>query len=340
MREKTEQHHPWHKALQTTILAWYKANARSFFWRENNRNNENTIDSNLAQRPDPYIVLVSETMLQQTQTQRVQEKLPPFLEQFPSIEVLSTATNADIIKAWEGMGYNSRALRLRDCAKALMEQYSGIIPSDVQNLRALPGVGPYTASAIAAFAFHQNVAVVDVNIRRVYSRLLQPMPTTTDTLPEAAISTFASEIFPQGRSSEWHQAVMDIGATLCTARAPKCVSCPLQHLCASAGRMTEGIRTKKVEPSHEGIPNRIWRGRVVQILRGLPSEQWISRTELLHQLFSETLFPTSERETWCAELLCGLERDQIIEIQQASPQNRNRTKKAHSVVELRIRLAF
>jgi A/G-specific adenine glycosylase len=297
----------WSSTLQTTILAWYVLHARTFIWREQD-----------AQIPSPYLVLVSETMLQQTQTSRVQEKLPHFLKQFTGIEILAAAANADVIKAWEGMGYNSRALRLRDCAKAVMERHSGIIPSNLQDLLALPGIGPYTASAIAAFAFHSDIAVVDVNIRRVYSRLLQAMPTTTDSLPEAAITTFAREIFPHGKSSVWHQAVMDIGATYCTARAPKCDSCPIQHLCASAGKMSEGVRTKKSEPSHEGIPNRIWRGRVVQILRGIQDEEWLENSHLHNHLFSASLFTTQERELWLYELLRGLERDKIIEIQHTS----------------------
>lgn len=299
----------WDNDLRTTVLAWYSANAREFLWRE-----RQDISRKGNSPPEPYLVLVSETMLQQTQTSRVQEKLPAFLRQFPTLSVLAAASNAEIITAWEGMGYNSRALRLRDCAKAIIERYSGKIPPTIEELRSLPGIGPYTASAIAAFAFHSDVAVVDVNIRRVYSRLLRAMPTTADVLPEAELTAFAERTFPRGQSSAWHQAIMDIGAMFCTARAPKCALCPVRKLCASANNMAEAVRTKKAEPSFDGIPNRIWRGRVVQLLRKVPMNTWSDSTTLYNQLFSASLFTTTEREQWFSRLLQGLERDAIVEI--------------------------
>ncbi len=299
-----------YQRLQREILGWYAHHARTFFWREQD-----------AQLIDPYVVLISEVMLQQTQTSRVQEKLPLFLTEFPNIAALAAADNATIIKAWAGMGYNSRALRLRDCARVIQERHGGIIPTLNDELLALPGIGAYTASAVLAFAFHHDVAVLDVNIRRVYSRLLATMPTTRDLADESSIQAFAEKIYPRGESSRWHQAVMDIGALFCTARAPKCMSCPLHEVCPSAGTMQEVRKVKPPEPSWEGTPNRIWRGCIVQILRGLEGDATISSDEILQQLFAGevgALFENNNAEmtqdAWFLMVLRGLERDGILEI--------------------------
>ena len=290
------------------LLAWYDHHARRFIWREIH-------DSDSP--PDPYVVLVSEVMLQQTQTARVQEKLPLFLQMFPTVQALAAADNATIIKAWEGMGYNSRALRLRDCARAVTERHNGSIPSTHDELLALPGIGAYTASAILAFAYHKDVAVLDVNIRRVYSRLLAPMPTTADVMDEKIVYDFAESIYPRRKASRWHQAVMDIGALFCTARAPKCGVCPLRELCASAETMREQQKEKRPEPSWQGVPNRIWRGRIVQLLRGVDARQSVTVSEIIAQLFSATLFHNEESEQaeWLLKLLRGLERDGMIELE-------------------------
>lgn len=305
------------RSVRHSILHWYKHHARHFFWREQHGKNPTP--------PDAYIVMVSEIMLQQTQTSRVQEKLPLFLATFPTLKALANADNATVIKAWEGMGYNSRALRLRDCAKAIVNNHKSVIPSSVEDLLALPGIGSYTASAIAAFAYHQDVTVLDVNIRRVYSRLLRPMPTTISIAEENEIQQFAERIYPRGNASCWHQAVMDIGALFCTARAPKCSACPLAVLCPSTGNMEEVKKSKRPEPSWNGIPNRIWRGRVVQILRELEDEAGITLAELYERLFqqqnnTEPLFINTDKHNsegaWLLNLVQGLERDEIVEIQQ------------------------
>ncbi len=311
------------------LLAWYDRHARQFIWREHK-------DSDSA--PDPYVVLVSEVMLQQTQTARVQEKLPLFLQLFPSVQVLSAADNATIIKAWEGMGYNSRALRLRDCARVVTERHEGAIPSTRDELLALPGIGAYTASAILAFAYHKDIAVLDVNIRRVYSRLLAPMPTTADVADEKTIHDFAESVYPRGKASRWHQAVMDIGALFCTARAPKCSVCPLRELCASAGTMREKQKEKRPEPSWQGVPNRIWRGRIVQILRGVDAEQSVTVSEITAQLFPTTLFQDEESEQaeWLLKLLNGLERDGMIELECGAERSSQEKHTASGMVSVRL----
>ncbi|MES2766144.1 MAG: A/G-specific adenine glycosylase [Bacteroidota bacterium] len=279
--------------IQTLLLNWYADFQRTFVWRHEN--------------PDPYIVLVSETMLQQTQTSRVEQKLPEFLKSFPTIFDLAKATNAEIIRAWQGMGYNSRALRLRDCGRAVVEIFSGEIPSDETALLKLPGIGDYTARALQAFAFKKNVTIVDVNIRRVYSRLLKIMLTTASVALESDVRKFAGEVYPKGKSSEWHQAVMDLGATICTARAPKCLICPMQNICPSAFQMKEEKVLKRAEPSHRGLPNRIWRGKSVEILRGVKE---ISGEELLSKILKTT--PNAEDSEWFQMIIKALEKDKII----------------------------
>jgi len=142
------------------VLGWYAKHGRRFVWR--------------VPSPDPYVVLVSEIMLQRTQTSRVQQRLPEFLSQFPDFAALAAADNATVIRAWRGMGYNNRALRLRDCARVVVQQFQGSLPDRRTDLGQLPGLGPYTVGAILSFAFHQDTVVLDVNIRRLYSRLFCP----------------------------------------------------------------------------------------------------------------------------------------------------------------------
>jgi A/G-specific adenine glycosylase len=282
--------------VQAMVLGWYAAHARRFVWRVPN--------------PDPYVVLVSETMLQQTQTARIQEKLPLFLRQYPDFSALAATNNATIVRAWQGMGYNNRALRLRDCARAVIERFGGLLPDTADDLRSLPGLGPYTTSAILSFAFHRDVVVLDVNIRRLYSRLFLQLTTTREVMPEPLLVHVAGEVYPRGRSSEWHQACMDIAAQYCTARAPRCLFCPITKACRSAFRMAEATPPRVSEPSHRGKPNRIWRGRIVELLRGLPSDQTIGLAEL-----KSLLFP-AEDETdgpWLERIVAALERDGLVD---------------------------
>jgi len=294
--------------VQAMVLGWYAAHARRFVWRVPN--------------PDPYVVLVSEAMLQQTQTARIQEKLPLFLQQYPDFSALAATDNATIIRSWQGIGYNNRALRLRDCARAVIERFGGVLPDTANDLRSLPGIGPYTVSAILSFAFHRDVVVLDVNIRRLYSRLFLQLATTLEVMPESLLLHVASEVYPRGRSSEWHQACMDIAAQYCTARAPGCLLCPIANACRSAFRLAEAVPPRVSEPSHRGKPNRIWRGRIIELLRGLPSDQTMGLTEL-----RSLLFPTEEEidGPWLERIVAALERDGLIDRDQAANDIRLRS---------------
>lgn len=241
--------------MKRELLRWYRDNPREYPWRSENI--------------DPYIVLVSEFMLQQTQARTITKRLPEFLALYPDVVALAAASNGEILSAWAGLGYNRRALRLRDTAKAIVEEHAGRVPSDPKALAALPGIGPYASAAIACFAYNRREVVIDVNVQRVYSRYAHMQTSLNGVDHIKAVRAFAEHIIPATNASEWHHAVMDLGAHICTARKPLCGSCPLQKSCASADslRMLASTRTsKKAEPLFYGKPKRIWRGRVVQLL--------------------------------------------------------------------------
>lgn len=281
--------------LTQTLLDWYKHNARPFPWR--------------VSRIDPYVVLISETMLQQTQASRVAERLPTFLEVFPSVYHLAQASNGTMLRQWQGMGYNSRALRLRDAAKAIVDLHEGIIPSDPDELRKLPGVGPYTSAAIACFAYNKRVVVLDVNVRRVYSRLVSRQITTLDVEHDDVLHEFALRVIPERRSSQWHHAVMDLGATICTARKPACNACPLSDLCPSAFVMQPGERKKSIEPAFRGEPQRLWRGRIIEALRGIDAGCTTTVRALCTRVLGEH---SSDERDWFEAILQALERAQQV----------------------------
>jgi len=251
---------------------------------------------------------VSETMLQQTQTSRVAEALPRFLHRFPTVHILAEASNAEIVRHWKGMGYNSRALRLRDAARSIVTVHGGTVPASVDVLRSLPGVGPYTAAAVACFAYDRRVVVLDVNIRRVYSRWFRRQRTTADVETDSALTAFTESVIPRRSASEWHHAVMDLGATVCTARDPRCGACPLADLCPSADAMERVSRVRRAEPMFRGEPQRLWRGRFVEDL-GTQHDGMSTR-----KLFAAAAgSPIEKHEVdWYTSVLAALERDGFI----------------------------
>ena len=198
------------------LLAWYDQHARTLPWRGIH---------------DPYRTWVSETMLQQTRVETVLGYYARFLERFPTVADLAAAPEDDVLKMWEGLGYYSRARNLHKGAKQVMAEFGGVIPADVEQLRKISGIGPYTAGAIASIAFDQSVPAVDGNVIRVVSRLRGirenvGIPSVRRTLEGAAAS-----LVPQLRPGDFNQAVMDLGATICTPGTPACEKCPLQGVC-------------------------------------------------------------------------------------------------------------
>jgi A/G-specific adenine glycosylase len=205
MDRRTTPHDPLHRDhatiadLQRRILEWYAVNARDLPWRRTT---------------DPYAILVSEIMLQQTQVQRVIPKFAAFLAVYPRLRDLATAPLDDVLRLWRGLGYNNRARRLRDCAAAAGGGDTAALPRSFEGLRELPGIGPYTARAVLAFAYNDDVAAVDANVRRVLTHELS-LPAA---LGDRALQRVAEAVLPLGRSRDWHNALMDYGALVLTAR--------------------------------------------------------------------------------------------------------------------------
>lgn len=179
---------------------------------------------------DPWPVLVSELMLQQTQASRVVDPYRAFLRRFPTPAACARAPVAEVVRAWSGLGYNRRAVHLHAVARTVVRDHGGIVPDDLDALQALPGVGPYTARAVLAFAFERPVAVVDVNVGRVLTRAVAGTP-----MSPRAVQELADDLVPASRAWLWNQAILDIGATRCTARRPRCDECTLRRLCAWRG---------------------------------------------------------------------------------------------------------
>lgn len=234
--------------LSQGLLAWYDAHARSMPWRVP------PADKQAGVRPDPYRVWLSEVMLQQTTVAAVRDYFRKFTTLWPTVRDLAAAEDADVMGAWAGLGYYARARNLLKCARAVVTDHGGIFPTTREELLTLPGIGPYTASAIAAIAYDEAAVVVDGNVERVMARLHDihtPLPRAKPELTERA-----AELTPQARPGDYAQAVMDLGATICTPRNPACGICPWRDPCAArvAGTAPELPKKepKKPKPIRQG----------------------------------------------------------------------------------------
>ncbi len=210
------------KKFRRRLLAWYERHARDLPWR--------------ASR-DPYRVWISEIMLQQTRVAAVIEHYHEFLRRFPTVEKLAAAREASVLAAWSGLGYYRRARMLHAAARVIMREHGGEFPANEEGLRALPGIGRYTAAAIASIAFGEVVAVVDGNVERVLQRM------SGERLVGEQLWTAANHMLDAKRPGDFNQAMMELGAMVCTPRAPGCLTCPVVELCATRGRMNVGAKT-------------------------------------------------------------------------------------------------
>ena len=251
-------------------------------------------------------------MLQQTQVSRVLEKYPAWIRLFPTLEAFARTSTREALLAWTGMGYNRRVLYLHSAARRIVGEHHARVPRDIARLRTLPGIGEYTAHAIMCFAFDERVPVVDVNIRRVLSRISVALRNGRDALDEHAIWKLAEFMLPPRAYFSWNQALMDLGATVCTRNTPACMRCPLRTHCSSAASILRPKPLKRT--SRKGIeasitPRRIFRGRVIELLRqrtGTHSMSFSGLGTCLRESFS------SADHEWLADILVSLEDDGMI----------------------------
>jgi len=289
-------------SMQRRLLGWYRRHGRAALpWRTER---------------SPYRTVVSEFMLAQTQVDRVVPKFEAFVKRFPDFASLSRASLAGVMREWKGLGYNSRAVRLHRVAQAVVESYGGTLPSQAHALRLLPGIGAYTVAAIGAFAFNEDVAPLDTNVRRIVHRLFfgieYPVNATTRELDERARA-----LLPPGRAHDWSSAMMDLGSAVCTARAPKCLLCPLRADCAAAPVNAAQLESARIAGAKRASPQnaipfeqsrRYARGRIIDRLRDLPPGERISLLDL-HSAVPAFSARTVED---LRELVAALEKDGLV----------------------------
>ena len=251
-----------------TLLAWYRKRRRILPWREN---------------PDPYSVWISEIMLQQTQVDTVIPYYHRFLERFPTVTALAVAPLEEVLKAWENLGYYARARHLHEAAKCICEKFKGKIPDTREAIIALPGIGAYTAGAILSIAFGKPIPAVDGNVRRVLSRLFAIEAPIDQADTQKAVQSLAASLVPKKSPGSFNQALMDLGAMICTPKTPACADCPLRDLCRArqAGLQDRlPLSAKKPPTPHKRVSAALIRNGRGEVLivqrpaRGLLASLW------------------------------------------------------------------
>lgn len=261
-------------SIRRAILRWYEEHGRSLAFRRTS---------------DPYAVLVSETMAQQTQAARAADRWERFMSRFPTVDALAAASPAEVLREWQGLGYDRRGLNLGRAAGVIVTRFGGRVPADVADLETLPGVGPYTARAVAAIAFGVPVGAVDTNVRRVLGRIEGLDAGTVGgrggSSNGRSMQALADEAVPSDRPADWTHALMDLGATVCRPRTPDCAACPAAPWCHDlASRTAIGgavpvaaaapTRGRRPEPRF-ATTNRWLRGRIMDRLRAVPDADWV-----------------------------------------------------------------
>jgi A/G-specific adenine glycosylase len=248
-------------AMVTRLLQWFDGQARPLPWRRTY---------------DPYHVWLSEIMLQQTQMERGVAYFQRWLSRFPTVESVATAELDEILKAWEGLGYYARARNLHRAAQRITEDFGGVVPSSYRVLLSLPGIGPYTAAAIASIAGNEDVAVVDANVMRVYARLFDINTPVRQGATRRHIEGLATQLLPPGQARRYNQALMDFGGLICLPRRPRCSDCPLSGYCHAKEAGTVAKRPvvapkKTVEEVCLVAALLLQRGRI--LIRQRPAEE-------------------------------------------------------------------
>jgi A/G-specific adenine glycosylase len=255
------------EALRAALLDWYDANARDLPWRVRPG------DRAAGRRPDPYRVWLSEVMLQQTTVPHATPYFLKFTARWPSVTDLAREADGEVMAAWAGLGYYARARNLLACARAVADAHGGVFPDTEAGLRGLPGLGPYTAAALAAIAFDRSANVVDGNVERVMARLFAVEAPLPDAKPQ--LKALAGGLVRDERPGDWAQALMDLGATICRPKQPLCERCPVAAHCrafAQGAPETYPRRTAKaLRPHRFGVAYVLTRGEQVALVRRPPS---------------------------------------------------------------------
>jgi A/G-specific adenine glycosylase len=292
-------------ALHAGLLGWYAANRRDLPWR---------------QTRDPYRILLAEMMLQQTQVPRVLPRWHAWLERFPTLDVLAAAPTADVLREWSGLGYNSRAVRLQAVARHVVAEYGGVMPNDVPTLLALPGIGAYTARAIACFAHEQDVPVLDTNVKRVLHRVLLGPDVPKPLVNDRQLWALAERTVPIGRGYDWNQGLMDFGSIICTARKPACLVCPLRPICRAAPTIGTALAERQGARRRAGkgdapaaVPftstARFFRGQILRALGAQPANEGLLLDALGAQIKPDY---TAAERPWLHGLVAALHRDGLV----------------------------
>jgi A/G-specific adenine glycosylase len=284
------------RRIQLALLGWYRPRSRPL---------------RIRSTTDPWALLVAEVMAQQTQIARVDEAWAVFMERYPAPHHLASVSTAEVLRAWAGLGYNRRALNLQRTARAIESEHAGVVPSDIETLQTLPGIGPYTSRALAATAFGQPVAAVDTNVRRVVSRVLG------EPLSPAGLQVAADALVYEADPATWTHASMDLGATVCRPRRPRCDECPVRQWCASAGKMEQLPRAESGSRLPFEQTSRWLRGRIVERLRALNDDAWTRLPAVIG----------SHDEQAVVSAIAGLEQDGLLE---RSPDGSVRLPSSHT----------
>jgi A/G-specific adenine glycosylase len=233
------------RRFRSALLAWYREHGRQLPWRETD---------------DPYHILVSEVMLQQTQVDRVLPKYHEWLERYPTLEALAAAHEDDVAQTWRPLGYNIRPKRLQTIAREAVARFDGALPSDEATLLSFKGLGRYTVGAIRSFAFRERAAILDTNVARVLFRVFLGQGDPKSHAMKRQLWALSETLVPRKHVFDFNQALMDFGATLCTARKPQCLFCPMRSHCAAinpAGLKPRRHTTQKTMPLEAGLQPRV-----------------------------------------------------------------------------------
>jgi len=280
-------------AFRRAVLDWFYARGRVFPFRGTT---------------DPYLVLVSEVLLQQTQISRGGPAWVAFTAKFPTVESLAAASPADVLREWRGLGYNRRAINLQRTAWIVVNELGGTFPNDIEGLERLPGVGPYTARAVASIAFKLPVGAVDTNVRRVLGRVLAGDPAVSQP---AELQRAADRIVDPDQPDDWTHALMDIGSTLCRPARPLCAECPVRAMCRYAAgdhpmpQAAAGRPRRQADAPVEFTTTTRWlRGRILDLLREAPGDAW-----------TRVPAPIGDHDSAMVSVaLMALERDHLVEL--------------------------